>query len=254
MDIGSYLQRIEYTGEVAPTLSVLKELQKQHLLNIPFENLDIHANRKIELDTGKIFEKIVLNRRGGFCYELNGLFFELLREIGFSSKMISGRVFDKEKGYGNEYDHLAIITALGDAEFLVDVGFGEFVFHPLRLVPDLLQKDERGDFIIERHTDGYYRVSKLVNGEWTPQYLFSTKPRAYLEFEGMCHYHQTSPHTHFTKNRFLGIPTAEGRITLIGNRLKIVQRGEVSEREIGEDEFAGLLVNCFKFNPPPPTP
>lgn len=254
MDIGSYLQRIEYTGEVAPTLSVLKELQKQHLLNIPFENLDIHANRKIELDTEKIFEKIVLNRRGGFCYELNGLFFELLSEIGFSSKMISGRVFDKEKGYGKEYDHLAIISTLGDEEFLVDVGFGEFVFHPLKLVPDLLQKDERGDFIIERHTDDYLRVSKLVNGEWTPQYLFSTKPRAYLEFEGMCHYHQTSPHTHFTKNRFLGIPTAEGRITLIGNRLKIVQRGEVSEREIGEDEFAGLLVNCFKFNPPPPTP
>ncbi|TNE56035.1 MAG: acetyltransferase [Bacteroidetes bacterium] len=248
MDIAAYLQRIQYSGILAPTLPVLQALQKQHLLHVPFENLDIHAHKKIVLDTGRIFNKIVLNRRGGFCYELNGLFYALLQEAGFASKRISGRVYDKEKGYGEEFDHLAILTTIGPADYLVDVGFGEFVFHPLRLEAGLIQQDERGTFRIDRYDGDYYRVSKLVGGEAVPQYIFTTRERQYREFEAMCTYHQTSPDSHFTQKRFLGIPVPNGRITLAGNTLKIVTGDTVREQEIGEAEFRDVLVRYFQFS------
>ena len=96
MDTERYLRRI---GIKETTFLVnaesLKFLQKQHLLHIPFENLDIHWKRPILLDTGKFYEKIIEEKRGGFCYELNGLFYELLTEIGFQCKIISARVFQR---------------------------------------------------------------------------------------------------------------------------------------------------------------
>ena len=89
MDIKKYLDRIGYNGEVKPAPEVLGALQKNHLLNIPFENLDIHYNNPIILDTKRFFNKIILRKRGGFCYELNGLFYMLLIEFGFDAKIIS---------------------------------------------------------------------------------------------------------------------------------------------------------------------
>ncbi|HYK47600.1 MAG TPA: arylamine N-acetyltransferase, partial [Parafilimonas sp.] len=75
MDVDRYLRRINYEGTREPNLTLLAALQKQHLLHVPFENLDIHYKTPIELNVPRIFEKVVHNKRGGFCYELNGLFY-----------------------------------------------------------------------------------------------------------------------------------------------------------------------------------
>ena len=107
MNKEKYLARIKYVGKLEPNLNLLKELQKSHLLNVPFENLDIHNQTPIELNVKRIYEKIVINNRGGFCYELNGLFYELLLLLNFNAKRISARVYNKDSGYtaassGNE--------------------------------------------------------------------------------------------------------------------------------------------------------
>ena len=162
MDQKTYLNRINYLGELKPTLEVLKDLQKSHLLSVPFENLDIHFNRPIELDPRKIYQKIVETNRGGFCYELNGLFYELLKSLGFKVKRISARVYDQTKGFGPEYDHLAIITRINETEYLADVGFGEFVFHPLKIELNKPQLDERGEFRVETYDNTYFQVSQKV--------------------------------------------------------------------------------------------
>ena len=128
----------------------MKFLQQQHLLNVPFENLDIHWKRPILLDTAKFYKKIVNEKRGGFCYELNGLFCELLNELGFSSKMVSARVATSNGEFSAEYDHLAILTKIDGEDFLVDVGFGDFTAEPLRLVLDIEQTDENGIFLIRK--------------------------------------------------------------------------------------------------------
>lgn len=136
MNTDRYLERIGLREvELAPDEKSLCLLQRSHLLSVPFENLDIHWKRPIILDTGKFYDKIVGEKRGGFCYELNGLFNELLISIGFETRLVSARVFNG-KTHGPEFDHAAIIVKIGNEEFLADVGFGDFAAEPLRLVLD----------------------------------------------------------------------------------------------------------------------
>src|SRR5882762_11252525 len=99
MDIKAYLQRINYLGSLVPTAQTLRELQVAHLQTVPFENLSIHSAEPIILDDDALFEKIVVRRRGGFCYELNGLFAALLRDLGFEVKMLSAQVAKAGGGF-----------------------------------------------------------------------------------------------------------------------------------------------------------
>lgn len=130
MDIKQYLKRIGYAGPVEPTFEVLSQLQMLHLLHVPFENLDIHNNTKIDLKN--LFDKIVTRKRGGFCYELNGLFYQLLKEIGFTVKMVSARVYDDKKDYSAEFDHMALIVKIADANYLLTLGSVNFCFTRLK--------------------------------------------------------------------------------------------------------------------------
>lgn len=247
MDSKSYIRRISYKGDLTPNIRVLKDLQQTHLLNVPFENLDIHYGIPIDLDIDKIYHKVVVKRRGGFCYELNGLFYTLLKDIGFDSTMISARVYDsKKESFGKEYDHLAIIVKLDTREYLVDVGFGEFVFHPLKLEMDRVQSDPRGNFVIEEYKDEYYKVSKIEGETRSIEYIFTKKERALHEFAEMCNYHQTSPCSHFTQKSLISRPTQKGRITITGNTLKIT-KGSVptKEHQFAKEEYGKQLLDWF---------
>lgn len=250
MDVTRYLQRIKYKGDISPTIDVLNALQRNHLLQVPFENLDIHYGRPIVLNTGKFFEKVVIEKRGGFCYELNGLFFELLQSTGYQVKMVSARVFDRtEQIFSPEYDHLAIIASIGSADYLADVGFGEFAFQPLKIEPGEIQKDDRGHFKIEQLEDGYLRVSKLSGDLWISEYIFLPIERTLNEFEEMCVYNQTSPLSHFTQNKVCSIATNNGRITLTNEKLKITEGDSFTEEKINsEEEFAANLQKYFRIN------
>ena len=163
VDVYRYLERIKFQGKFNLSLSCLTKLQYNHLLNIPFENLDIHYGRKIKLRIDKLFKKIILDQRGGFCYELNGLFYEFLISMGFEAKRISARVYSQERGYGEEFDHLAILVNLGNEEYLADVGFGEFAFSPLKFELGTKQQDSRGVFFFDKHNDNYFRTILIVN-------------------------------------------------------------------------------------------
>lgn len=246
MNKDAYLTRIGYEGALPPSIEVLKQLQKNHLLNIPFENLDIHFGNPIELDIDRIYRKVVDNKRGGFCYELNGLFYELLVALGYKAKRISARVFDSKNGYSKEYDHLTIVVEIDGDEYLTDVGFGEFTFAPLKVEPDTIQHDERGNFMIDMLDENWIRVSKIEGKQVVPQYIFKNIDRAFSEFSQMCQYHQTSPESHFTQKRLISRPTENGRITITGNRLKIKAGEGVTETELEDEEsFDRELWNHF---------
>ncbi|UGU16552.1 arylamine N-acetyltransferase [Sinomicrobium kalidii] len=247
MNTEKYLTRIAYNDNVHLDLYTLKQLQKQHLLHIPFENLDIHYNVPIRLDTETIFEKIVNRKRGGFCYELNGLFLELLCALGFKTKRISGRVYNKETSeFGEEYDHLAIVVILDDGEYLVDAGLGEFAFAPLKIELNTVQHDIRGDYSIREYDGEYLIIYKVNDTKKIPQYIFKNAQREYGEFAGMCHYHQTSPESPFTKNKLVSLPTESGRITLTDDKLKVSENGHTSETPIADKaEFKEKLRKVF---------
>lgn len=230
-----YLRRIgieDFDGST--TAESLKFLQRQHLLNVPFENLDIHWKRPILLNTARFYEKIVEAKRGGFCYELNGLFDELLKEIGFQTKKVSARAFNGTD-YDAEYDHLAILVKIGDAEFLTDVGFGHFIVAPLQFVLDIEQRDENGTFLICKFDQEYFEVVKKDGKTWQSEYIFKDLARDLAEFSEMCIFHQTSPESHFTRNKLCSIMTENGRKTLTDKKFIETRNGEKSETEINSE-------------------
>lgn len=244
IDVESYLQRIAYAGSREPALETLHALHVAHLLAVPFENLDIHWRRPIVLDDAALFDKVVRRRRGGFCYELNGLFAALLRALGFRVTLIAAAVARDEGGFGPAFDHLALLVAL-DERWLVDVGFGDSFRRPLRLDTTEMQRDAGQTYRIA--ADGASRtLLRSEGGGWTAQYRFTLQPRELGDYAAMCRYHQTSPLSPFTRRRTCSLATPDGRITLTDGRLIVTSGAERAERPIAtEDEYAAALREHF---------
>ncbi len=247
MNINKYLERIEIKDtDLAPNLKNLKLLQKHHLLSIPFENLDIHLKNPINLNANDFYTKIIENKRGGFCYELNGLFYKLLNQIGFESQMLSARVHIEDRKFGEEYDHLAILTKLGGQEYLVDVGFGDFTAEPIKFVLDIEQEDANGTFLIRKFDDEYLEVVKKSENEWDSEYIFKNLKRNLQEFAGMCSYHQTSTNSHFTKGKVCSVMTEDGRKSLTDKKFITTLNGKKTEIDVNsEEEFNKILKKEF---------
>ena len=248
MNKNEYMRRIGIEeNKLEPTLENLKLLQRRHLLNVPFENLDIHWKRPILLNTDKFYKKIVGEKRGGFCYELNGLFNQLLKEIGYKTRIISARVFDG-KGFGAEYDHLAILVEIGDKKFLADVGFGSFTAEPLRFVLDVEQEDANGAYKIIKRDYEHFEVVEKKGELWESEYIFEDLERDLQEFAEMCHFHQTSPESHFTQGKVCSLMTADGRKTLTDKKFVEAKNEQKTEIDVNtDDQFNDLLEKEFQI-------
>jgi N-hydroxyarylamine O-acetyltransferase len=244
LDVERYLRRIDYSGPLRPDADTLRRLHRAHMLAVPFENLDIHIDRRITLDEARVLEKIVDDRRGGFCYELNGAFAALLIRLGFDVRLLSAEVASEEGGFDPPFDHMALLVQL-DERWLADVGFGDSFVGPLRLDEPGPQEDETGRYLIA-HDGEYLILEREVEGRWRPQYRFTLQPYDYSDFSQMCDYHQTSPESHFTQRRTCSRATAGGRITLTGMRLITTERGRREERAVADAaEYRALLVEHF---------
>jgi N-hydroxyarylamine O-acetyltransferase len=246
MNVPAYLARIGYTGPVAPTLPVLRALHRCHMLAVPFENLDISRGRTIVLDEESLVRKIVEERRGGFCYEMNGAFAALLRAMEFQVTLLSARVARQDASVGPEFDHLALRVEL-ECPWLADVGFGDSFIEPLSLLPGIAQQDAGSLYrIIE--TAGVFQLQKYETGNtWKDLYQFTLQPRRLQEFAAMCQYHQTSPDSSFTRRRLCTRATPEGRVTLSDMKLVISQNGEKREHMLGsEEEWRAALRRYFE--------
>ena|SRR5689334_6556574 len=217
MNVDAYLKRINYNGPREVSAETLRALQVAHLMSVPFENLSIHAGESIVLDEDALFRKIVDQRRGGFCYECNGLFAGLLRALGFDVVMLGAGVAHATGGFGPIFDHMALMVTL-DERWLVDVGFGDSFLEPLRL--DLRSDQVQGtrSFRLVDADDQLVVMLRNDGEDWQPQYRFKLQPYTFSDYEAMCHFHQTSPESHFTQNLVCSLATADGRITLTGMR------------------------------------
>lgn len=246
MDVKAYLQRINYQGSLALTAETLRGLQVAHLLAVPFENLSIHAGQAIVLEDDALFDKIVARRRGGFCYELNGLFAALLRALGFDVLMLSAGVANAEGEFGPDFDHMALLVKL-EQRWLVDVGFGDSFREPLLL-------DERGEQAQDERSfrlvaDGAHLIlmQREHGGEWKAEYRFTLQPYDYADYAGMSRYHQTSPQSHFTSGRVCTRATPDGRVTLSEMRLITTAKGSGRQERMlaSEEEYAAILREQF---------
>lgn len=214
MDVDEYLTRLGVARPAAADLATLRHLQERHLAAVPFENLSSHLGEPVELDEDALFGKIVRRRRGGFCYELNGLFVALLRELGYDASLHAAQVFHADGTPGPPLDHAAIVVSLAEP-WLVDVGFGRFARHPLRLSGVDAQADPEGEFLVLDGPHGDFDV--LLDGK--PQYRLERRPRPLADFVPMAWWQTTSPKSHFTQSLTCSRPTSQGRVTLSGDKL-----------------------------------
>lgn len=244
MNVETYLERINYNGPLDPAPETLRALQVAHLVAVPFENLSIHAGEPIVLAEDALFEKIVENKRGGFCYECNGAFAGLLRALGFEVAMLGAGVAHAQGGYGPNFDHMALMVKLDD-RWLVDVGFGESFVEPLLLdTRDEQVQGTRSFRIVDE--DDYRVVMRRDDEDWKPQYRFTLQPYGFGDYEEMCRFHQTSPESHFTKNLICSRATEDGRITLSGMKLITTSGAQRDERTLSNrDEYDRVLREQF---------
>jgi N-hydroxyarylamine O-acetyltransferase len=252
VDVGAYLDRIGFDGPrpPVPDAATLRALHRAHLLTVPFENLDIHIGRPIVLELAALERKIVGERRGGFCYELNGLFAALLRELGYEVSLLEARVRKAEgEGFGPPFDHLLLRVRCQDGQqpWLADVGFGDSFMEPLRLEPGREQVEVTGRWRIDA-VDGDLELRRRPGdaSRWDAEHRFATYAHQLASFAAMCRYHQTSPRSPFTRRRVCSLATPTGRLTLRDDRLIVTDSGRRSERPIdGEAEFDEALREHF---------
>lgn len=245
MESAAYLERIRYVGLITPTAETLRHIHRSHLLTVPFENLDIPLKRKILCEESSFLHKIVKRRRGGFCYEMNGAFAALLRDLGFKVTLLSARVPRQDGSDGPEFDHLALRVDL-DEPWLADVGFGDSFLEPLRLKTGI-EQEQFGRMYRIVEADGSLHVERTEpDGAWKREYSFTLEPRQLSDFSAMCDYHQTSPESPFTRKKLCTIATPDGRVTLSDWKLIVTRNGRKEETVVQSDqEWRELLRDQF---------
>jgi N-hydroxyarylamine O-acetyltransferase len=225
-----YLERLDAKVYDAPALHTLRDLMTRHQQIVPFENLDIVNGRAPPLCTAGVLDKVVVRRRGGFCYELNEAFGALLIHLGFSVRRIEARVWSEARQeFGAPFDHLALIVSLPEGEFLVDVGFGDNNRTPMRLPEDTLT-DISGTYSLAPTSDQLWRLSRAGR----PLYVMALKDQPLSAFELMYRYHKSSPESVFSKGLICTKATPSGRVTLSRDRLIIVAGGQRTETLISD--------------------
>ncbi|TCJ03557.1 arylamine N-acetyltransferase family protein [Cytobacillus praedii] len=246
MDVQAYLKRISVEKEEQLTLEYLAKLQKNHMEKIPFENLDVTRKVKINLIIDRFHEKVMKNGRGGFCYELNGLFQQLLTNLGYRSHLIACTV-KRPKGWAKADTHAAIIVHL-DRPYLVDVGFGDSVRKPIPLTGEE-QTDVSGTYRVIEAGQSSFDLQRLDEDQWKILYRFSTAVKNIEDFEEGSLYNQTSPDSTFTHGDIVTLGTSDGRITLSGLTVTITKNGQKEKWELSsEEEKIKFLKEHFHIN------
>jgi N-hydroxyarylamine O-acetyltransferase len=242
-----YFARIGYRGGRDVSLGTLRTLHRAHLLAIPYENLDIHLGRRLTLDPDATFDKLVDERRGGWCFEMNGLFGRVLETLGFEVRYLSGAVGRARRGWRAQGNHLVLLVML-DRPWIADVGFGDGFLTPLPLEPG----NYRQGFLQYRLSrDGpRWRMDNHPHGG-ADGFDFTLTPRTLDAFAAQCHELQTSPESSFVTSTVCERFTSEGLVMLRGATLREVTVTGVATRVLQDaGEFAAVLRDRFDLTAP----
>ncbi len=247
MNIKKYLQRIGMKEVRDCSLETLAELQQAHMLHVPFENLDVIRHVPITLDVASFYRKVVDQHRGGFCYELNGLFHHLLKELGFSCHLVSATINRPDGSWARKGSHACIVVNL-DQPYIADVGFGDAARTPLPFRGEI-REDISGAYRLKQVSAHLYDVERKQAGqfEWKTQNRIDTTPMELKDFAAANHFNQTSPAAPFTQKDIVTLATSDGRVTLSGNSLVVTHHGEKTETIVSDQEKQGVLEKYFQI-------
>ncbi|MCV7281610.1 arylamine N-acetyltransferase [Mycolicibacterium flavescens] len=243
-DVAAYLNRIGYTGSTEPTVDTLRGLVAGHNRSIPFENLDPLLGVPVaDLSAKALTDKLVHRRRGGYCYEQNGLLGYVLADLGFGVDRLAGRVVWMNPSGAlpaQTHETLSVQVPGDDGRWLVDVGFGgQTLSSPIRLEEGPAQHTRHEPYRLRHHDDGFVLEAE-IRGEWQPLYAFETRPIPQIDLEVGSWYVSTHPESIFVTGLSVSRVTDDARHNLRGRHLA-VHRGGTTER-IRFDTAAEVLT------------
>jgi N-hydroxyarylamine O-acetyltransferase len=248
MDLAAYLNRIDFVGRPVPDLATLRRIQRGHLEHIPYENLDVQLGRPVTLEPGDAFAKLVAQGRGGWCYEMNGLFRWALETIGFRVMAMTGGVLRAERGESAVGNHLALAVEL-DQPYLVDVGLGDGPSEPIPLREGRYRQGWR-ELGLERLADGWWRFHNHDRA-FATSFDFRREPADWALLAQKCHWLQTDPDSRFVQNAICLRHEPDGVVALVGRVLKRVTANGAEDQYLSSAEtYAQALAEQFGIRLP----
>lgn len=244
-----YCERIGYEDRPKADAQTLKQLMRHQLMTVPFENLDVQAGKVVSLVPEEIVEKIIDRNRGGYCYEVNGLFAMALEALGIEYQFVAARpMFYPVK---RPKTHMAIIATVEGKQWLCDLGFGSY---GIRAPMDLAEiskaiKQDHDVFMIDKSEAGDYLLKAYIEGAWANQYAFDLHPWEWIDFAPANYLNSTHPDAIFVQKRLVIIQNLAGRTILLGRSLKTIQNGLVSKMEVEDVQVERVLETCFDLSP-----
>ena len=246
MHLTSYLNRIGFSGEPRADLPTLRRIHRLHLAAIPYENLDVQLGRTLGLEVDAHYRKLVEAKRGGWCYEMNGLMGWALEQIGFRVMRLAGGVRRDTGGDVVVGSHLVLAIAL-DQPYLADVGFGDGMVEPAPIVAGAFRQDAF-EFRFERLDDSWWRFHNHPYGG-APTFDFELKeaPRERLQIR--CEWLQTSSESGFVQNAVCQ-RYVDGELRILRGRvLKIVRAPHVEQRTVDSlADYRAVLADLFALD------
>jgi N-hydroxyarylamine O-acetyltransferase len=246
MDVSAYLDRVKYQGDSSTSRETLRSLHLAHVLAVPFENLDGYRGVPVSLEPADLFAKIVTAQRGGYCFELNGLFSLLLEAMGFEVTRLIARVrYGAKPPYPRS--HQVLLVTVSGEPWLVDVGFGgNGLLEPMPLEAGAEVTQHSEAFKLLTADCGEYLLQCRVHGEWESLYSFTTDPCQPIDYKYPNYFHSHSPDSIFMQRRICTIPTTEGRKILVDRTLSVRRQGKTEKSAVESDaDYARLLRDHF---------
>jgi N-hydroxyarylamine O-acetyltransferase len=220
-NLKKYLGRTGFLGLPKVDTDTLKNLMRAQVRSVPFENITVQQGQIPSLIPEDIYIKIVENRRGGYCYEVNSLFAMALTELGYDWYFAAAKpMFYSIR---RPRTHIVVIVKLAGEKWLCDTGFGGYgLREPIALQDYTEVTQSRDHYRIEKNNDEEYILSLNSEGEWKNQYGFMDQPQDWIEFSLANHFNTTHPDTIFTQKKLAVIQTQTGRRIIVNDIIKII--------------------------------
>lgn len=237
-ELDAYFQRIGMTAAPDVGIGTLRRVQQAHRLSLPFENVDVLTGRGVDIDLAAVFAKLVLRRRGGYCFEHNALFLAALQAMGFSARVLMGRVWLNADGVVPPRNHALTLVSLPGGEWIADAGFGAGCAQPLRL--------QDGEEVVEdgaRHwlrRDGAH--GWMLMRDDAPQYSFTTDDIWPADLVQANHWTSTAAGSRFTRMLVVSRLTDSGQRTL---RFAVAPPGTAADLIVAPDGLDAQLSETF---------
>ena len=247
-DLEKYFERINWRPGNEDPLEKLRMVHFKHITSIPFENLDVYNKKTVLVDPESVYEKLVLNKRGGYCFEMNCLLHTALCAMGYDVRPYLARISIANFGFG-PYTHRINIAQLGDERYLLDVGYGGNCFAlPVKLEVGLEQKQLWINYREVRSDVEDYVVQIMEDGKFVDMLGFNDKPAIPMDFEIGNFYTNMHPSSFFRDHIMCAIYTENGKVTLFDNNLTIRQDDKTTTKVLSKEEMVPALKRYFNID------